>query len=99
MNLATLLDYKYQNVWKAQRGLHGKGKNMTGRSGDDLYLPVPRGTVIRDVATREVLGEAIDPSFRCLSPRRPGRARELPLRHLDSSGPARMGARRRRAGA
>src|SRR6185295_1848611 len=63
MNLATLLDYKYQNVWKAQRGLHGKGKNMTGRSGDDLYLPVPRGTVIRDVATREVLGEAIDPEL------------------------------------
>ena len=52
MNLATLLDYKYQTIWKAQRGLHGKGKNMTGRSGDDLYLPVPRGTVIRDVATR-----------------------------------------------
>src|SRR4026207_965553 len=60
-NLATLLDYKYQTVWKAQRGLHGKGKNMTGRSGDDLFLPVPAGTVIRDTATGEILGEALDP--------------------------------------
>ena len=58
-NLATLLDYKYQTTWKAQRGLHGKGKNMTGRSGDDLYLPVPPGTVIRDVATGEILGEGL----------------------------------------
>ncbi len=45
-NLATLLDYRYQSTWKAQRGLHGKGKNMTGRSGDDLTLPVPPGTEI-----------------------------------------------------
>lgn len=60
-NLATLLDYKYQPTWKAQRGLHGKGKNMTGRSGNDLHLPVPRGTVIRNLTTGEVLGEALDP--------------------------------------
>jgi GTP-binding protein len=34
---------------------------MTGRSGNDLYLPVPRGTVVRDLATRDVLGEALEP--------------------------------------
>jgi GTP-binding protein len=60
-NLATLLDYKYRTHWKAERGQHGKGKTMTGASGDDVTLPVPPGTVIRDVATGEVLGEAIDP--------------------------------------
>jgi GTP-binding protein len=60
-NLATLLDYKYRTEWKAERGQHGKGKTMTGASGDDLTLPVPPGTVIRDVSTGEVLGEAIDP--------------------------------------
>jgi GTP-binding protein len=60
-NLATLLDYKYRTVWKAERGQHGKGKTMTGASGDDLTLPVPPGTVIRDAKTGEVLGEAIDP--------------------------------------
>jgi GTP-binding protein len=60
-NLATLLDYKYRTVWKAERGKHGKGKTMTGASGDDLVLPVPAGTVIRDGETGEVLGEALDP--------------------------------------
>jgi GTP-binding protein len=60
-NLATLLDYKYKTHWKAERGVHGKGKTMTGSSGKDVTLPVPPGTVIRDTRTGEVLGEAIDP--------------------------------------
>jgi GTP-binding protein len=60
-NLATLLDYRYKTAWKAERGQHGKGKNMTGASGEDLYLPVPPGTVVRDVATGEVLGEVLRP--------------------------------------
>ena len=60
-NLATLLDYKYRTVWKAERGQHGKGKTMTGRSGDDLVLPVPPGTVVRDTGSGEVLGEALEP--------------------------------------
>ena len=58
-NLATLLDYRYRVHWKAERGQHGKGKNMTGKSGADLYLPVPPGTVITDVASGEVLGELL----------------------------------------
>jgi GTP-binding protein len=58
-NLATLLDYRYRTVWKAQRGLHGKGKNMTGASGDDLYLPVPPGTVVKLARTEEALGELV----------------------------------------
>ena len=60
-NLATLLDYKYRTIWKAERGQHGKGKNMTGASGKDITLPVPPGTVIRNATTGQVLGEAIDP--------------------------------------
>jgi GTPase len=56
-NLATLLDYRYHPIWKAERGEHGKGKDMTGRSAEDLYLPVPPGTEIRDQATGEIVGE------------------------------------------
>jgi len=59
--LATLLDYRYHTHWKAERGQHGKGSNKTGRSGDDLYLPIPPGTVIEDADTGEVLGELIEP--------------------------------------
>lgn len=60
-NLATLLDYRYRSHWKAERGIHGKGKNMTGRSGADLVLPVPPGTEVRDGTTGERLGELLDP--------------------------------------
>jgi GTP-binding protein len=60
-NLTTLLDYRYRNVWKAERAEHGKGKNMTGRSTDDVHLPVPPGTLVFDVATGELLGEILRP--------------------------------------
>jgi GTPase len=58
-NLATLLDYRYRTQWKAERGQHGKGKNMTGKSGADLYLPVPPGTEVRDATSGHVLGEVL----------------------------------------
>jgi GTPase len=58
-NLATLLDYRYRNAWKAERGEHGKGKTQTGASADDVYLPVPAGTVIRDADTEATLGEIL----------------------------------------
>ena len=50
-NLATLLDYTYRDSWEAERGYHGEGSNRTGRSGADVVMPVPPGTVIRDHAT------------------------------------------------
>ena len=58
-NLATLLDYRYRTIWKAERGEHGKGKTMTGASADDITMPVPPGTIIRDADTDEVLGEIL----------------------------------------
>ena len=58
-NLATLLDYRYRTQWKAERGQHGKGKNMTGKSGADLYLPVPPGTEVRDAAMGGLIGEVL----------------------------------------
>jgi GTP-binding protein len=58
-NLATLLDYTYRDSWEAERGEHGMGSNKTGRSGQDVVLPVPAGTVIRDHETSEFIGEIL----------------------------------------
>ena len=45
-NLNTLIDYRYQQHFKAKRGDDGKGKNKTGKGGDSLYLKVPIGTQV-----------------------------------------------------
>ncbi len=45
-NLNTLIDYRYQQHFKAQRGEDGKGKKMTGKGGENLYLKVPIGTQV-----------------------------------------------------
>jgi GTPase len=58
-NLATLLDYSYRDRWEAGRGEHGSGNNKTGRSGDDIVLPVPPGTIVRDADSGEILGEVL----------------------------------------
>jgi GTP-binding protein len=63
-NLATLLDYKYRDSWVAPSGEHGSGSNRSGRSGDDIVMPVPIGTIIRDLETSEFLGEILDPGDR-----------------------------------
>jgi GTPase len=45
-NLNTLIDFRYQQHFKAERGANGKGRKKTGKSGDDLILKVPVGTQI-----------------------------------------------------
>ncbi|MFY7921288.1 MAG: GTPase ObgE [Gemmatimonas sp.] len=59
-NLTTLLDYTYRDAWKAERGHHGEGSNRTGRSGEDIVMPVPPGTIIRDAATGALVGEVLE---------------------------------------
>jgi GTPase len=59
--LWTLLDFRYQQHYKAERGQHGQGKNRTGKDGTDLVLRVPVGTLIRDAESGEELGEMTEP--------------------------------------
>ena len=58
-NLSTLLDYTYRTRFAAERGEHGMGNNKTGHSGADITLPVPPGTVVRDLNTGELIGEVL----------------------------------------
>jgi GTP-binding protein len=58
--LSTLLDYSYQQHYRAERGEHGQGKSRTGRDGEDLILRVPVGTVVKDADTKEEIGEMLE---------------------------------------
>lgn len=55
--LNTMIDYRYTRRHRAQNGESGRGRNCTGRKGDDLILPVPLGTTILDEDSGEVLGD------------------------------------------
>lgn len=55
--LNTLLDLRYQRYYRAKKGQHGMGKDMHGRDGGDLIIPVPAGTVVKDEETGEVLAD------------------------------------------
>jgi GTPase len=59
--MSTLLDFRYRRLFRARRGQHGKGKNMHGRNGEDLAIPVPPGTVVRDADTGELLADLLRP--------------------------------------
>ncbi|MEX0907997.1 MAG: GTPase ObgE [Gemmatimonadota bacterium] len=55
--LWTLLDFRYQQHYRAERGQHGQGKNRFGKDGADLVLRVPVGTVVRDAESGDLIGE------------------------------------------
>ncbi|NER15139.1 GTPase ObgE [Leptobacterium flavescens] len=56
-NLWTLLHFKFKRHFKAGHGEHGSKNRSTGADGDDVFMEVPLGTVIRDTDTNEVLFE------------------------------------------
>lgn len=57
----TLIAFQGGIHFRAERGLHGSGNNMQGRSGEDLFIDVPPGTIVRDAETGDILGDLTKP--------------------------------------
>ncbi|HEY9255039.1 MAG TPA: GTPase ObgE [Stenotrophomonas sp.] len=56
-NLNTLVDFRHERSFKAQRGENGMGRQMYGKAGEDRIITVPVGTVVMNVDTDEVIGD------------------------------------------
>ncbi len=54
-NLSTLLDFRYKRKYAAQSGANGQGRNMSGKRGESLIVEVPRGTVVRDAESGQII--------------------------------------------
>ena len=54
-NMSTLMDFRYKRKYVAGNGGDGQGKRKSGKDGEDLTIRVPRGTVVRDTATGEII--------------------------------------------
>ncbi len=65
-NLNTLVDLRYQSRFKAENGKPGQGSNMTGKSGSDLEIRVPVGTIVHDEDTEELLGDLVEEGQRLI---------------------------------
>jgi GTP-binding protein len=60
-NINTLADFRHARSFSAPRGGNGSGANCTGRSGEDLLIRVPVGTIVTDEETGECIGELLAP--------------------------------------
>jgi len=57
VNLNTLVDFRYERIFKAENGENGQGRQKTGKSGQDLEIRVPVGTAVIDDDTGEMIGD------------------------------------------
>jgi len=58
-NISTLADFRYSRKFKAENGQPGRGRNCSGKGGEDLYIRVPLGTVVIEQNTEELMGEVL----------------------------------------
>lgn len=65
----TLLNFRYRQHFKAESGRHGQGAKKTGRSGPDLFIPVPPGTIVKHEATGQIVADLVEPGQSYLAAR------------------------------
>lgn len=58
----TLIDFRYNKKFKAENGENGSASKCTGKSGEDIYIGVPRGTILKDAKTNKVIADLSDPN-------------------------------------
>lgn len=59
-NLWTLINFKFKKHFKAGHGAHGSKNRSSGADGEDVYLDVPLGTIVKDGETQEIVAEIIE---------------------------------------
>ena len=59
-NLTTLIDFKFKKHFRAENGASGAGRNCTGKSGEDMIIKVPAGTVIKETSSGKVLADLFE---------------------------------------
>ena len=59
-NMSTLMDFRYKRKYIAENGMDGQGSRKYGKKGSDLTIRVPRGTVVRDFETNEIIQDMSD---------------------------------------
>ena len=57
IGINTLVDFRHQRRFAAERGQAGAGRDRSGKGGEDLLIPVPVGTIVHDVETQELIGD------------------------------------------
>ena len=54
-HMSTLMDFRYKRKYTAENGKDGQGKRCSGKDGNDLVIRVPKGTVVQDLETKEII--------------------------------------------
>lgn len=56
-DMSTLLDFTHKSVYKAQRGENGRNKNCHGKNGENLYIKMPTGVIVKDLKTNKIIAD------------------------------------------
>ncbi len=85
-NMSTLMDFRYKRKYVAANGMDGQGARKFGKQGKDLTIRVPRGTVVRDAESNEIIQGYVRLRAVHPLPRRQGRLGQRAFRNADASG-------------